>query len=57
MTDRDCYSATGTARRSVAGGDRGSATAELAAGLPALMLLLLSTVQVPPVWRTISLVL
>jgi len=41
MTGRDCRSATGTARRRVAGGDRGSATAELAAGLPALMLLLL----------------
>lgn len=41
MTGRDCRSATGAARRRVAGGDRGSATAELAAGLPALMLLLL----------------
>lgn len=41
MTGRARPSATGTARRRLAGGDRGSTTAELAAGLPALMLLLL----------------
>lgn len=41
MTGRGCCSATGTARRRVVGGDRGSVTAEMAAGLPALMLLLL----------------